>query len=136
MYDSKRRELYWPHMGNGLYATVRGCQSVVENYTHRKSQRQLKIFFSEVSFLYVGTDILGFLPKTEQGNKFVVVITYSYSKLTKAIPTTKRNNTTVARIILEHRVANYSMPSKPPTEDGSQFVSKTFRGSLQHFSGE
>lgn len=49
-----------------------------------------------------------------------------YTKLTKAILTTKKKAATVARIFVEHWVANYVISFKIVTENGPQFVSKFF----------
>lgn len=53
-------------------------------------------------------------------------MTDRYTKLTKAIQTSKTNDTTVASIFLEHSVANYGIPFELLTKNGSQFVSKFF----------
>lgn len=52
------------------------------------------------------------------------MITYSYTKLTKAIPTTNTIPVTVAFIFLENWAANYFIPSNLLTENDLQFVSK------------
>lgn len=70
--------------------------------------------------------MLGPLPKAKQSNQISVVMTDRYTKLAKAITTTKRNAATVAGIFLEYLVANYGIPSKILTDNGPQFVSKLF----------
>lgn len=49
-----------------------------------------------------------------------------YMKLTRALPTTKTITATSVCIILEHCVENYRIPSKLPTDNGTQFMSKIF----------
>lgn len=121
-----RKNLCWPHTDNEVYATVRHRRSYAQNCTHGKLQRQLKLFLSKGPLEYVATDILRTTPKTKQGNHFVFVMTDRYRKLTKSMPTTKHNNTTVARILFEHWVAKYVIPSMLLTDNSPQFVSKLF----------
>lgn len=74
----------------------------------------------------MGVGVLGPLPKTMQGNQFVVLMTDRYTKLTKATLTTKANATTVTSIFFENRVANYGTPSELLTDNGLRLVSKIF----------
>lgn len=90
MYDSIINDLFWPDIANTAYATVRDRRSRVQNRTHGKHQRQLKLFLPEGSLEYIGMEILGPQPKTKQSNLFVVVMTDLYNKMIKAISTTKK----------------------------------------------
>lgn len=44
----------------------------------------------------------------------------------KAVPNQTGNSTAVVFIVLKHRLANYSIPSKLLTDNSPQFVSKFF----------
>lgn len=64
--------------------------------------------------------------KRKQGSQFVVIMLERCTKLSTEIFTTKTNGTTIDRIILEHSVANYGIPTQLFTKNGSQLVSKLF----------
>lgn len=66
-----------------------------------KIHQQLKLFFSEGRMEDVGMNILGTLRRMKHGSQFVVLVTDRYMKLTKTIPITKMNATTVARIFVD-----------------------------------
>lgn len=70
--------------------------------------------------------ILGPLLKTSQSIQFILVIMERYTKLTKAILTTKSNASTDACIILKKCLKNYGIPTKLITDSGPQLVSKFF----------
>lgn len=61
---------------------------------------------------------LRILPKTRQGNLFVVVRMDRHTESTKVMPTPMTSATAVARIFLQHRVSNFGIPSKELTENG------------------
>lgn len=67
---------------------------------------------------YIGMDILRHVAKTEQGIRFVVVMTDSCTKLRKEIPPNEANSPTDARIIFEHRLSNYGTPSNLLADKG------------------
>lgn len=54
------------------------------------------------------------------------MMTDLYLKLTKVVPTTETNYTTVSCIFLEHWVPKYCFPSKLLTDHNRRFVSKLF----------
>lgn len=66
------------------------------------------------------------LPKTKQGNQFLVVMMDGYEKLTNTISTTKSNSTTVAGIFLEYWVANYRISSTLPIDNRHRFASQLY----------
>ncbi|CDF40971.1 unnamed protein product [Chondrus crispus] len=86
MYDTLRREYYWPHMANNVYSTVRNCQSCsATRSTIVRHQKDIKLFPAAGPLEFVAMDLLGPLPKTAHGNQFVLVITDLFSKLTCSI---------------------------------------------------
>lgn len=88
----------------------------------RKVPKAAKAVFLIGPLAYVGMDILGPLPKAKQDNKFIVLMTGRCTKLTRALPATERNATTVAAIILERWVSTYGITSKHFTNDAPNFV--------------
>lgn len=68
--------------------------------------------------------ILGPLTSSKQGIQFVFVMNSRYTKLSKAIPTSEENSTTVSGNFPEHWVANHGIASKLLNDHGSQFVSR------------
>lgn len=76
---------------------------------------------------FVAIDILGPLPKTRTGNKFMVVLTDRFTKLTIAATTTKTKVTTVASTLLNDCLTNSRILSSFLTHHGQIFTSKSFQ---------
>lgn len=75
---------------------------------------------------FVAADIHGPLPKLTQGKQHVVVITDSYSKLTRASPTSKTLLTTMKNVSLNHWIVCFCIPSYLLTDNGPKFIIKFF----------
>jgi Chromo (CHRromatin Organisation MOdifier) domain/Integrase core domain len=71
-------------------------------------------------------DILGSLPKTSHGNRFLLVITDRFSKLTKTIPLRTITAHSVAEAFCTHWVFAYGPPRYLLTDNGAQFTAKFF----------
>lgn len=131
MYYSMCSELYSPRMSNDGYFTVRDYHSCAKNRIPGKRKRQLKIIYSDRPLDFVETDILGPPSQSKQGNMFVLVAIGRYTKLSKAIPTSTKTATTLARTFLEQCASNYGIPSVLLTNKGPQ-ISLSFRVTLQY----
>ena len=71
-------------------------------------------------------DILGPLPKTDHGNRFLLVITDRFSKLTRTVPLRTITAMVVAKAFCESWVFAYGAPRYVLTDNGTQFNAKFF----------
>lgn len=69
--------------------------------------------------------ILGLLLKRLKGNKFVLVMTDSASKLMRAVPTSKANVSHIASLLMDNWIILCRIPTL--TENWTQFVSQLFQ---------
>ena len=84
MYYHIRRHYYWPHLTAEIAATVRNCASCAIKL--RRRTNLLKLFPATRPLESVSIDILGSLPKSERGKRFLLVITDRFTKLTTVVP--------------------------------------------------
>jgi transposase InsO family protein len=107
--------------------TVRQCNSCPKNRVQeRKRVSLLKLFPATEPLEFVAIDILGPLPKTVHGNRYLLVITDRFSKLTRTIPVRTTNALAVAKAFCAHWVFAYGPPKFLPSDNGPQFVAKFF----------
>lgn len=74
----------------------------------------------------IATDILGELPMTEKGNRYILVISDYYSKWTESFPMKNMEAETVAKIIVEQFIVRLGVPYVIHSDQGSQFESRLF----------
>jgi hypothetical protein len=72
----------------------------------------------------VAMDILGPLPKTRNGDLFLLVIAYQYSKLTRRVPLRVITALVVAQAFCDHLVFVYGPPVSLLTDNGPQVAAK------------
>jgi len=71
-------------------------------------------------------DILGPLPTTSSGNRYLLVIVDCFSKWVKTFPLKKIRAKTVAEVFLNQVVFRHGVPLKVHTDQGRNFESKVF----------
>lgn len=126
MYETRRCDLYWPHMTRDDFVIVRNCYSSAQNRRTGKEKRNVCLFLPSRQSMYVAMDILRPFPRTKFDNQLTVMMMHHYSKLTKAILTTHKIATTFAAIFFDHQVLNFGIPTTVLTDIDPQFTSKLY----------
>ena len=127
MYQTLRRDFYWPSMTVDIHFTVDNCDACARNRI--KDQRNvypMKLFPATKPLEYIAADILGPLPKTKHGKRFVLVVTDRFSKLTKTEALRTITSLSVAKAFCRIWVYNYGTPKVLLTDNGGQFTSRFF----------
>jgi Integrase zinc binding domain len=85
---SLSRHWFWPSLARDCEAPVRSCRSRVAKRFKRGPTRTvpLTIFPPIRPLEFVAIDVLGPLPTTSRGNKFVLCMTDRFSKMSVAVP--------------------------------------------------
>ena len=119
-------------MAADVAATVRNCAPCARNRVKlRKHTNHLKLFPAEKPLQAVSMDMLGPLPRTERGKRFLLVITDRLSKLTAVGPFRTTNAYSVAIAFCEAWIFKYGPPESVLTDNGKQFASRFFRSVCQ-----
>jgi len=72
-------------------------------------------------------DVVGPLPVTTQGHKYILTFHDDLSKYVVAVPIERQDTDTVARAFVERIVLLYGMPQVVQTDQCSNFMSEVFR---------
>ena len=113
-------------------ATVRNCAPCARNRVKlRKHTNHLKLFPAEEPLQAISMDIIGPLPRTERGKRFLLVITDRFSKLTAVVPLRTTNAYSVAIVFFEAWIFQYRPPESVLTDNGKQLASRFFQSVCQ-----
>ena len=125
MHQTLRRDFCWPKMAADVHACVGDCSKCAKNRIKGQGKKcPMKLFPAHSPVDCVAVDILGPLPRTKHGNRFIPVITDRFSKLTQTVPVRTTTALKVAEAFCNHWVFHCGPPKKLLTDNGSQFTSK------------
>ena len=71
-------------------------------------------------------DLVGPLPKTRNGNKYILSIEDSFSRFVQAIPIKTKEAVHVAEALVEHHICIFGCPLEILSDQGREFVNKTW----------
>jgi hypothetical protein len=141
MFQTIRKTFFWPRIAEDVYETARQCDLCTRNRISEKMKTNpLKLFPANGPLESVSMYILGLLPRTKHGNRFLLVISDRYSNVTKTVPLQIVTVLSVARAFCDHWAYVYGPLVSLLTDNGPQFSSKfsklyaegwEFRRSLQ-----
>ena len=118
------RHFVWPGLWTQVKAYVRtceGCQLAAKQHKSRAPLQPLPCVgepFQKVAF-----DLVGPLPRTSSGHKYLLTAMCLFTKFPVAIPLKKVDNVSVLDAMMQI-FSRYGMPSELLTDQGSVFTSK------------
>ena len=127
MIGRLRRRFYWVSFKTDVKDWCRKCpQCQRRNSPSTHHRAPLKQYPVGVPFERIGIDILGSLPETFHGNKYIVVIGDALGKWIEAFATPDQEAETVANVLVDGFISCYGVPKQIHSDQGSQFESKLF----------
>jgi hypothetical protein len=78
-------------------------------------------------FQRVAMDILGPLPLTDRGNKYILVLGDYFTKWVESYPIPNMEAKTIANVFVSHFVSRFGAPDVLHTDQGRNFESALFK---------
>lgn len=119
---------YWPKMRADVAAYVRKCHTCLSQKPEQKSPPGLMLSRSYVSkpWEVISADLMGPLPKSSQGYRFILVVCDYFSKFTLTFPLRTATASAVAKIIEDNVFLLFGVPASIIVDNGVQFRSHLF----------
>ena len=128
MFETLRRDFYWPSMSVDIHHVVEDCDTCARNRgKEKRNEYPMKLFPATRPLEHVAMDILGPLPRTKHGKRFILVVTDRFTKLTKTESLRTITSLSVAKAFCQCWIFNYGIPKTVLTDNGSQFTAGFFR---------
>ena len=117
----------------GMRADVRSCLRKCERCAKRKSPpkrnraplQQMKVCFP---MQRVALDIMGPIPETEDGNRWILVVGDYLTKWIEAYPLVDTRAETVAKKLVTEFICRFGVPSELHSDQGRNFEANVFAG--------
>lgn len=122
-----RQKYYWPGLQADVRRYIKGCEFCNRRKNPcRTNKAPMQLVQSCHPMERIAADILGELPETENGNRYILVVSDYFSKWTESFAMPNMEAVTVANLIVEQVVARFGVPSYLHSDQGRQFESKLF----------
>jgi len=126
--DKIRKRSYWASCKQDVENWCRTCKICNEkNRPSRKGKSLLQIYNVSNPFERVQMDILGPLPISSSGNRYLLIIVDCFTKWVKAFPLRIPRAKTVVKVFVNQVISRHGVPLVLHTDQGRNFESKIFQ---------
>ena len=123
-----RRRVYWAGYKADIYKLCQACPECQKRKSPNKKPRHpMKKYAVGLPMERVGLDILGPLPETSSGNKYILVVSDYFTKWVEAYPMPNQETVTIANVLVNEFISRFGVPLLLHSDQGSQFESSLFQ---------
>lgn len=120
-----RQNYAWPNLKRDVQTYVRQCRECqLKKLTRVKTKQPMVITDTPgAAFDKVAIDIVGTLPTTIDGNRYILTMQDQLTKYSIAVPLTSIQSTDIADALTKHLICRFGAPRAILTDQGSSFMS-------------
>ena len=123
-----RERFYWPGMTTSVHEWCQTCHSCMSRKRPQRTRRgALENIKAGYPLEIMAMDIVGPLPTSKSGNKYILVISDYFTKWAEAFGIPNQEAITVATKLVDHVFCRLSMPTQLHSDMGAQFESQLIK---------
>ena len=122
-----RQCYYWPGLQRDVRQYIAGCATCTKSKSYgQKAKAPMQTEATGMPMQRIALDLLGELPLTTGGNKYILVVSDYYTKWTEAFAIPNMEAKTVAQKLVTEVIARFGVPTVIHSDQGKQFESQLF----------
>ena len=122
-----RERYFWVGYHQDVTKWVQSCSVCIQKSKPAPSRRApMKIHLAGTQMERVAMDILGPLPISDKGNRYILCVGDTFTKWITSIPIPNQETKTIADALIEHVFSIFGLPKEILTDQGRNFESRLF----------
>jgi hypothetical protein len=128
-----KERFYWPGYENDVKTWLQDCERCQKRNPPQPTPRApLGTIPANTPFQRISWDIMGPLPATANGSKYILVITDLFSKWVEAFPLRSTDSETLAVVMFNEFICRYGVPHYLHSDQGANLTSKLVQSLCKH----
>ncbi|KAG8199260.1 hypothetical protein JTE90_003684 [Oedothorax gibbosus] len=124
-----RERFYWDKLKSDVDKWCRTCSTcTARKGPNTRTRGRLQRYNVGAPFERIAIDVLGPLPQTTNGNKYILVVMDYFTKWPEAYVIPNQEATTVAEALLQDWICRFGVPLLLHSDQGTNFTSSVFTG--------
>ncbi|BHF81360.1 hypothetical protein SprV_0702449000 [Sparganum proliferum] len=120
-----RQRFWWPHLREHVATFCNTCTTCAKFKTPRQLPRApLQPMHTSFPFQRLGLDIIGPLPFTTTGHRFILVMVDYFTKWAEAVPLLRQDAVSLTNAIFNNWICRFGVPLSIHSDCGANFDSK------------
>jgi len=127
--ENIKTRFYWIGCRQSVMDWIKKCDRCLKaKGPNRKTRSAMKKYISGAPFERIAMDILGPLPVSNRGNKYLLVVMDYFSKWPEVYPISDMETQTIVDVFVKNWVTRFGTPMELHSDQGRSFVSRVFEG--------
>ena len=123
-----KERFYWPGYEQDIETYIRECEQCQRrNPPNPRPIAPLGTIKTTEPFEKISWDIMGPLPISEQGNRYIVVVTDLFSKWVEAFAIRDTTSSTLATVLVDEVISRYGAPTCIHSDQGANLCSEVIQ---------
>ena len=128
-----KQRYYWPGYEADIQKWIAECAPCQQrNAPQPIAQAPLGTIKEKHPFDVLSWDIMGPLPVTSQGNKYVLVVTDLFSKWRETFALKSTDSETLTKVLIDEVICKYGLPSSLHSDQGANLTSNLISSLCQN----
>ena len=124
----KMKNKFWrPGLTKAVHRYCNSCLTCAKCKSRPKPKATLHPIPTGNPMQRIHIDIVGPLPRSRSGKRYIVTVQCSFTKWAEAFPIPNQRATTCARVLVKNWVCRYGVPDSIHSEQGRNFESQVFQ---------
>ena len=123
-YYRLRQTHWWPGISEDIRRHIQSCDKCQKQKTDKQTPLMSSARIVAEPWYHFGIDIIGPLPITQNGNRYVVLAVDFFMKYVEARPLTQANAQAIAEFIHEDIICQHGVPREMTSDRGTEFVNQ------------
>ena len=131
--ENVKQRFYWPGYESDIEMYIKECRQCQQRNPQQSHQHApLGTITASYPFEKISWDLMGPLPTTATGNKYILVVTDIFSKWTEAFPVSSTDSASLATILVNEVVCRHGVPTVLHSDQGANLTSKLVSSLCDH----
>jgi Integrase zinc binding domain/Integrase core domain len=122
-FDKISHKYWWPKMFESIRDHINNCDTC-QKRRREKEVAPLQNIVPKTAFDHIGIDIVGPLPRTTQGNRYIIVAIDYLTKWPEARALQLADALSIAPFLYEDIICRHGIPTEVTTDRGTEFVNQ------------
>ena len=124
-----RERYFWPYCRRDVERWCRNCEQCSSRKGPQRKQRgPMRQFIVGAPLERIAIDVLGPLPVSERGNRYLLIVADYFTKWVEAYPLENQRAEIVAEVLVKEFISRFGVPMQIHSDQGRNFESAVFSG--------
>ena len=126
-----KQRFHWLNTAKDVNYLCENCPTCNRHKTHTSNRGALIPIYTKAPFERVAMNIVGPLPRTQRGIRYILTVVDNFTKHVTAYALPDQEAVTIARVFLNEFISRFGVPYIIHTDQGANFESNMFKELFQ-----